>query len=57
MMTEDLCLEEIGQRIIQRRKKLGLTRAALAGKANLTVQFVSYAEFDKRAMRPENLLK
>lgn len=54
---EDLCLEEIGQRIIMRRKKLGLTQEALAEKADLTIQFVSYAELGKRAMRPENLLK
>lgn len=56
-MVEDFCLEEIGQRIIVRRKKLGLTQEALAEKANLTIQFVSYAELGKRAMRPENLLK
>ena len=56
-MTDNLCLEEIGQRIIKRRKKLGLTQEALAEKADLTIQFISYAELGKRAMRPENLLK
>ena len=57
-MTETgLCLEQIGKRIEQRRKKMGLTQEALAEKAELTTQFVSYAESGKRAMRPENLLK
>lgn len=50
-------LKEIGQRIMERRKKLGLTQEALADKSNLTTQYISYAEAGKRAMRPENLLK
>ena len=57
MQDKDLCLQEIGQRIIERRKKLGLTQEALAEKGEMTTQFVSYAEAGKRAMRPENLLK
>ena len=57
MPSEDLCLMQIAQRIIARRKKLGLTQEALAEKAELTTQFVSYAESGKRSMRPENLLK
>ena len=52
-----LCLKEIGQRILERRKKLGMTQEALAEKGDVTEQFVSYAEAGKRAMRPENLLK
>lgn len=56
-MDAELCLIEIGQRIIERRKKLGLTQEALAEKADVTAQFVSYAEAGKRAMRPENLMK
>ena len=56
-MSKSLCLQEIGERIVEHRKKLGLTQEALAEKANLTTQFVSYAELGKRAMRPENLLK
>lgn len=55
MQDKDLCLQEIGQRIIDRRKKLGLTQEALAEKGDVTTQFVSYAEAGKRAMRPENL--
>lgn len=57
MQDKDLCLQEIGQRIIERRKKLGLTQEALAEKGDMTTQFVSYAELGKRAMRPENLKK
>ena len=57
MKDKDLCLQEIGQRIIERRKKLGLTQEALAEKGDMTPQFVSYAESGKRAMRPENLKK
>lgn len=57
MQDKELCLQEIGQRIIDRRKELGLTQEALAEKGEMTTQFVSYAESGKRAMRPENLLK
>ena len=57
MPDKELCLQEIGQRIIDRRKQLGLTQEALAEKGEMTTQFVSYAESGKRAMRPENLLK
>lgn len=57
MTDTELCLKEIGQRIMDRRKKLGLTQEALAEKGDVTAQFVSYAEAGKRAMRPENLLK
>lgn len=56
-MDKELCLSEIGQRIMERRKKLGLTQEMLAEKADVTTQFVSYAESGKRAMRPENLVK
>lgn len=57
MPDKELCLQEIGQRIIDRRKQLGLTQEALAEKGEMTSQFVSYAESGKRVMRPENLLK
>ena len=57
MADAELCLKEIGQRIMERRKKLGLTQEALAEKGDVTAQFVSYAEAGKRAMRPENLMK
>ena len=57
MSENELLLQQIGKRIIERRKKLGLTQEALAEKGDMTAQFVSYAESGKRAMRPENLLK
>ena len=57
MSNNELCLQEIGKRIMDRRKKLGLTQEALAEKGDVTTQFVSYTESGKRAMRPENLLK
>ena len=57
MKDTELFLKELGYRIMERRKKLGLTQEALAEKGEMTTQFVSYAEAGKRAMRPENLLK
>ena len=56
-MDAELCLQDIRRRIMERRRKLGLTQEALAEKGDVTAQFVSYAEAGKRAMRPENLLK
>ena len=56
-MNVELYLKEMGQRIMERRRKLGLTQEALAELSELTTQFVSYAESGKRGMRPENLMK
>ena len=56
-MDAALCLQEMGKRNMDRRKKFGLTQEALAEKSELTTQFVSYAESGKRGMRPENLMK
>lgn len=53
----ELYLDEVGKRIMERRKKLGMTQEALAEQSGVTTQFVSYAESGKRAMRPENLMK
>lgn len=52
-----LDLTAVGNRIMTRRKKMGMTQESLAEKSDVTTQFVSYAESGKRAMRPENLLK
>ncbi len=57
MHNTELCLQKIGERIIERRKKMGLTQEKLAELCGVTTQFVSYAESGKRAMRPENLSK
>ena len=56
-MDVELYLKEMGQRIMERRKKLGLTQEALGERSGLTTQFVSYAESGKRTMRPENLMR
>lgn len=57
MLNVELYLEEVGKRIMERRKKLGMTQEELAERSDLTTQFVSYAESGKRASRPENLMK
>ena len=57
MTDEEINLLEIGKRITECRKKLGMTQEMLAEKGDLTPQFVSYAESGKRAMRPENVIK
>lgn len=57
MNSDETRLTETGARISSRRKKLGWTQETLAEKADLSPQFISYAESGKRAMRPENLLK
>ncbi len=57
MADSERFLTEMGKRISERRRKMGLTQEALAEKGDMTTQFVSYAESGKRAMRPENLLK
>lgn len=57
MLDVELYLKDVGRRIMERRKKLGLTQEALAEMSDLTTQFVSYAESGKRGSRPENLMK
>lgn len=57
MLDIALYLDEVGKRIMYRRKKLGLTQEQLAEKSELTTQAISYFESGKRAMRPENLMK
>lgn len=57
MLDVELFLKDVGKRIMDRRKKLGLTQEALAERSDLTTQFVSYAESGKRGSRPENLVK
>ena len=57
MADKDLNAIEIGKRITECRKMLGLTQEELAEKGDMTTQFVSYAESGKRVIRSENLLK
>ena len=53
----DDLLNEIGKRILERRKQLRLTQEELAERANITPQTVSSAELGKKALRPENIIK
>lgn len=55
MTEQELFLQEVGRRIAERRKQLGMTQEMLAERGDMTPQFVSYAEAGKRAMRPEKL--
>ena len=57
MVDVKLCMEEVGKRVMERRKQLGLTQEQLAERSEVTTQFVSYAESGKRAMRAENLMR
>lgn len=57
MMDVKIYLNEVGQRIMERRKRMGMTQEELAERSGLTTQFVSYAESGKRASRPENLMR
>ena len=56
-MDDRIYLKEMGERIMQCRKTLGLTQEALAERADLTTQAISLFESGKRAMRPDSLLK
>ena len=53
---EDL-LNQIGSRILSRRKQLRMTQEELAEKAGITPQTVSSAELGKKALRPENIIR
>lgn len=57
-MTErDLFLKDVGERIINCRKELGLTQEELAEKSELSPQFISLVELGKRSVRVDNLWK
>ena len=53
----DTLLEDMGNRLMERRKQKRLTQEELAEKANVTSQMISTAELGKKAMRPENIIK
>ena len=53
---EDL-LDQIGSRILSRRKQLRMTQEELAEKAGITSQTVSSAELGKKALHPENIIR
>lgn len=50
-------LEEMGARILRRRKELGLSQDMVAELAGLTTQTISTAERGVKALRPENIVK
>lgn len=57
MLDVKLYLKEVGKRIRDRRKKLGLSQEELSMASEVTVQAISYFENGSRAMRPENLMR
>ncbi len=57
MLDVKLYLKEVGKRIRDRRKKLGLSQEELSVESEVTVQAISYFENGARAMRPENLMR
>ena len=52
----NIVLLEIGHRLSARRKQMNMTQDALAEKANVTAQTISYAELGKRAMRADTIV-
>lgn len=53
----ELHTQEIGKRVMERRKKLGPTQEALAEKSDLTTQSISYTESGKRRLRLDTMAK
>jgi transcriptional regulator with XRE-family HTH domain len=53
----DNLLEQMGKRLVTRRKQLRLTQEELAERADLTTQTISTAETGRKALRPENIIK
>ena len=53
----DDLLQQIGSRILSRRKQLRMTQEELAEKAGITPQTVSSAKIGKKALRPENIIR
>ena len=48
---------DMGKRISERRKSLGITQEQLAERINVSTQTISYAEQGAKALRSENLAK
>lgn len=57
MNNPDVIHIEMGKRITERRKMLGLSQEELAELADVSPQMMSTAERGTKAIRPENLLK
>ena len=56
-MADELFLSNLGKRVAERRKELGLTQETLAEQVDLSLQSVSCIELGKKAVRPDNLVK
>lgn len=57
MIEDKQFLVDMGNRIMKRRKELGMTQEKLAETMDLSLQSVSCIELGKKAIRPENLFK
>ena len=55
-MADNTLLIEMGKRISDRRRELGLTQVQVAEQVGLSLQSISCIELGKKAVRPENLL-
>lgn len=56
-MKETTLYIEMGERIRERRKQLGLTQEQLAELIDVTPQMISTAENGSKGVRPENIIK
>ena len=53
----DNLLNQMGQRLMERRKQYRLTQEELAERTDLTTQTISTSETGRKALRPENIIK
>lgn len=53
----DDLLDQMGKRLVARRKQLRLTQEELAERADMNSQIISTAETGKKGLRPENIIK
>ena len=56
-MADNTVLKDMGERIYNRRKSIGLTQEELAEAVGVSTQMISNLECGKKAIRPENLVK
>lgn len=56
-MADEKLMREMGLRVAQRRKELGLTQEQVAEGMDVSVQMISNLELGRKAIRPENLIK
>ena len=53
----DDLLDQMGKRLVARRKQLRLTQEELAERADMNSQIISTAETGKKGLQPENIIK